>query len=140
MKKEQNNQIIIYTGDGGQPIINVRIDGETVWLTQAQLAELFGTSRPNVTMHIKNILDEGELLEDSVCKDFLHTAADGKKYKTKYYNLELIIALGYRVKSDIATKFRQWATERLKEYIIKGFTIDSDRLKSLVEELLERAA
>lgn len=131
MKKEQNNQIIIYTGDGGQPIINVRIDGETVWLTQAQLAELFGTSRPNVTMHIKNILDEGELLEDSVCKDFLHTAADGKKYKTKYYNLELIIALGYRVKSDIATKFRQWATERLKEYIIKGFTIDSDRLKKL---------
>jgi len=100
-----------------------------VWLTQAQLAELFKTSRPNITMHIKNIFDEGELSEVSVCKDFLHTATDGKKYNTKSYNLDLIISLGYRIKSDIATKFRQWATERLHEYLVKGFTMNDEFLK-----------
>jgi len=124
---EPNSEIIIYEGDIGQPNIEVRIESKTVWLTQAKLAELFKTSRPNITMHIKNIFDEGELTEDSVCKNFLHTAKDGKKYNTKYYNLDLIISLGYRVKSQIATRFRQWATLRLREYIVKGFTMDDQR-------------
>jgi len=128
---QPNNEILIYEGGNGMPRIEVRIQGETVWLNQAQLAELFGTSRPNVTMHIKNISEEGELIEDSVCKDFLHTATDGKKYNTKYYNLDLIISLGYRVKSITATQFRIWATARLKEYIVKGFTMDDERLKNL---------
>ena len=129
--KNKNNfgEIIIYEGADGAPNIDVRMQGETVWLTQAQLAELFDTSRPNITMHIKNIFDEGELSEVSVCKDFLHTATDGKKYNTKSYNLDLIISLGYRIKSDIATKFRQWATERLHEYLVKGFTMNDEFLK-----------
>ncbi len=130
MKNEEpQGEIIIYEGVNGAPCIDVRVENETVWLTQAQLAELFNTSRPNITMHIKNIFDEGELSEVSVCKDFLHTATDGKKYTTKSYNLDLIISLGYRIKSDIATKFRQWATERLREYLIKGFTMNDDFLK-----------
>ena len=124
-----NNEIIIYESVDGKPNISVRVEDETVWLTQAQLAELFRTSRPNITMHIKNIFDEGELAKDSVCQDFLQTANDGKKYNTKYYNLDLIISLGYRVKSQIATHFRQWATARLREYIVKGFTMDDERLK-----------
>ena len=124
-----NNEIIIYESVDGKPNISVRVEDETVWLTQAQLAELFRTSRPNITMHIKNIFDEGELAKDSVCQDFLQTANDGKKYNTKYYNLDLIISLGYQVKSQIATHFRQWATARLREYIVKGFTMDDERLK-----------
>lgn len=144
MKKDSsNNEIIIYEGDGGQPNIEVRMSGDTVWLTQAQLAELFNTSRPNITMHIKNIFEEQELDDKAVCQDFLHAAKDGKKYNTKYYNLDLIISLGYRVKSQIATRFRQWATARLREYMIKGFTMDDERLKgtgggNYWKELLER--
>jgi len=138
-----NSEIIIYEGSAGQPEIEVRVQGETVWLTQAQLAELFNTSRPNITMHIKNIFEEQELDDKAVCQDFLHTAKDRKKYKTKYYNLDLIISLGYRVKSQIATKFRQWATVRLREYIVKGFTMDDERLKesgggNYWKELLDR--
>lgn len=140
---EPNNEIIIYEGAGGRPNIEVRFEGETVWLTQAQLAELFNTSRPNITMHIKNIFEEQELNDKAVCQDFLHTAKDGKKYNTKYYNLDLIISLGYRVKSKIATKFRQWATVRLREYIVKGFSMDDERLKEMGggtywKELLDR--
>src|SRR3990167_4185962 len=125
-----SGEIIIYEGADGAPSIEVRVEGETVWLTQAQLAELFKTSRPNITMHIKNIFDEGELSEVSVCKDFLHTATDGKKYNTKSYNLDLIISLGYRIKSDIATRFRRWATARLREYLITGFTMNDELLKN----------
>lgn len=141
--QETQNEIIIYEGKNGLPNLEVQISGETVWLTQNQLAELFQTSRPNITMHIKNIFDEGELAEISVCKDFLHTASDGKNYKTKSYNLDLIISLGYRVKSQIATQFRIWATQRLREYIIKGFALDDDRLKgegggNYWKELLDR--
>lgn len=138
-----NGEMVVYVGDDGKPQINVRFQGETIWLTQAQLANLFDTSRPNITMHIKNIFDEGELNEASVCKDFLLTAADGKKYTTKHYNLNLIISLGYRVKSNTATNFRIWATERLHEYITKGFVMDDERLKengggNYWKELLER--
>lgn len=141
--QETQNEIIIYEGKNGLPHLEVQISEETVWLTQNKLAELFQTSRPNITMHIKNIFDEGELSEISVCKDFLHTASDGKNYKTKSYNLDLIISLGYRVKSQIATQFRIWATQRLREYLIKGFTIDDERLKgegggNYWKELLDR--
>lgn len=141
--QETQNEIIIYEGKNGLPHLEVEISGETVWLTQNQLAELFQTSRPNITMHIKNIFDEGELSEISVCKDFLHTASDGKNYKTKSYNLDLIISLGYRVKSQIATQFRIWATQRLREYLIKGFIMDDERLKgegggNYWKELLDR--
>lgn len=142
-KNNQKNSIIIYKGDNGQLRIEVAVEDETAWLTQAQLAALFNTSRPNITMHIRNIFDERELIENSVCKDFLHTAADGKNYSTKYYNLDLIISLGYRIKSKIATHFRQWATARLREYIIKGFAMDDERLKNngggiYWKELLDR--
>jgi hypothetical protein len=140
---EKNNQFIIFKTEDDKISVDVRFESETVWLTQAHLAELFQTSRPNITMHIKNILEEVELQEVSVCKDFLHTASDGKNYNTKYYNLDMIISLGYRINSKIATKFRQWATLRLKEYIVKGFTMDDERLKNLGgggywRELLDR--
>jgi len=139
----KNNQFIIFKTEDDKISIDVRFESETAWLTQAHLAELYQTSRPNITMHIKNILEEGELQEVSVCKEFLHTAADGKNYNTKYYNLDMIISLGYRINSKIATKFRQWATSRLKEYIVKGFTMDDERLKNLGggsywRELLDR--
>jgi len=138
-----SSQIIIYETDGAIAKVSVRLDGETVWLNQAQLSELYGTSRPNVTMHIKNIFSDGELHENSVCKKFLQTAADGKNYEVIFYNLDMIISLGYRINSKIATKFRQWATARLREYITKGFTLDDERLKEFGgggywKELLER--
>ena len=109
-----DGEAMLYVGEDGKPRIEVKFQGETVWLSQAQLASLFNTSRPNITTHIKNIFDEGELQEDSVCKDFLLTAIDGKQYNTKHYNLDLIISLGYRVKSKVATNFRIWATQRLR--------------------------
>jgi hypothetical protein len=116
---------------------------QDVWLTQDQLAMLFGVERPGITQHIKNIFSEGELEEVSVSKKFLRTAADGKNYNTKHYNLDMIISLGYRINSKIATQFRIWATKRLNEYIRKGFTIDDERLKNLGgggywKELLQR--
>ncbi|MDR0811077.1 MAG: virulence RhuM family protein, partial [Paludibacter sp.] len=144
LNKLNKNQpdFVIYETDDKIAKVSVRLEEETVWLTQAHLADLFQTSRPNITMHIKNILENDELQEVSVCKDFLHTAADGKNYNTKYYNLDMIISLGYRINSKVATKFRQWATERLKEYIVKGFTLDDERLKNgggrYFRELLQR--
>ncbi|MDL2309189.1 virulence RhuM family protein [Bacteroidales bacterium OttesenSCG-928-C03] len=140
---------VIYETDNNIANVSVRLENETVWLTQANLSELFQTSRPNITMHIKNILASGELEEDMVCKNFLHTtehgAIEGKSQtkEVKYYNLDMIISLGYRINSKIATKFRQWATLRLKEYIIKGFTLDDERLKNIGgggywHELLDR--
>ena len=102
---------------------------ENVWLTQAQLVTLYQSSKANVSEHIKHIFEEGELEETAVVRKFRTTATDGKSYNTAFYNLDLIISLGYRIKSHIATKFRIWATQRLKEYIIKGFVIDDNRLK-----------
>ena len=135
--------MIIYTSTDGQTKIDVRIEDETLWLTQSQMCELYQTSKSNVSEHIKHIFEEGELDEESVVRKFRKTASDGKSYNTTFYNLDMIIALGYRVKSVIATRFRQWATQRLKEYMIKGFTLDDDRLKKLGgggywKELLER--
>lgn len=140
---DEKNKIIIYTDDSGLTKIDVKLEDETLWLTQAQMCALYQTSKSNVSEHVKHIFDEGELQENSVVRKFRTTAADGKSYLTTYYNLDMIIALGYRVRSIIATRFRQWATIRLKEYITKGFTLDDDRLKQLGgggywKELLER--
>ena len=137
------SEIIIYQTKDGLTEIDVKLEDETVWLTQAQLCELYQTSKSNISEHIKHIFEEGELEENSVVRKFRTTAADGKKYNTTHYNLDMIISLGYRVKSKIATNFRRWATERLKEYMIKGFTMDDERLKNLGggnywKELLDR--
>jgi len=140
---EENNRILIYTDGSGLTRIDVKLEEETLWLSQAQMCELYQTSKSNVSEHIKHIFEEGELQEEAVVRKFRTTAADGKSYLTTFYNLDMIIALGYRVRSIIATRFRQWATERLKEYIVKGFTLDDERLKKLGgggywKELLER--
>lgn len=142
-KMDENNKILIYTGQDGLTKIDVKLEEDTLWLTQAQMCELYQTSKSNVSEHIKHIFEEGELLEESVVRKFRTTATDGKSYLTTFYNLDMIIALGYRVRSITATRFRQWATLRLKEYITKGFTLDDDRLKKLGgggywKELLER--
>jgi hypothetical protein len=144
MAEASNSQIIIYKTEDGDTKISVRFDGDTVWLSQNALAELFQTTKQNISQHILNVFEEGELEQNSVVKDFLTTAADGKNYKTKYYNLDLIISVGYRVKSSIATAFRRWATARLGEYIVKGFVMDDERLKNpdnpfdYFDELLRR--
>ena len=141
--QEGQGDIIIYQAEDGKTKVDVRFVDETIWLTQAQLVQLFQTSKANVSEHIKNIFNEGELEEATVVRKFRTTATDGKRYNVTHYNLDLIISLGYRVKSIIATRFRQWATARLKEYIVKGFAMDDDRLKNLGggnywKELLER--
>lgn len=140
---EENNKFLIYTDSSGLTKIDVRMTDDTLWLTQAQMCELYQTSKSNVSEHIKHIFEEGELQEEAVVRKYRTTASDGKSYLTTFYNLDMIIALGYRVRSIIATRFRQWATERLKEYIVKGFTLDDERLKKLGgggywKELLER--
>lgn len=137
------SEIIIYQTEDGYTKIDVKFEDETVWLTQAQLCELYQTSKSNISEHIKHIFEEEELDEESVVRKFRTTAADGKNYNTIHYNLDMIISLGYRVKSKIATNFRRWAAERLKEYMIKGFTMDDERLKNLGggnywKELLDR--
>lgn len=139
----EETNIIIYQTEDGTTKIETRLENETVWLTQAQLCELFQKSKATISEHIKNIFDEAELDENSVVRNFRTTATDGKKYDTKYYNLDVIISVGYRVKSPQGTKFRQWATARLREYIVKGFTINDDLLKqagggNYFEELLAR--
>lgn len=126
---KDNNEIIIYQSEDGETRIEVKFTGETVWLSQQQLCELYGTSKANVSEHIKHIFEDGELDEESVVRKFRTTAADGKSYNVTYYNLDMIISLRYRIRSIIATHFRRWATERLKEFIIKGFTMDDERLK-----------
>ncbi|CEN44262.1 conserved hypothetical protein [Capnocytophaga canis] len=140
--KNPNKQIIIYqTTEDNQ--LKVRLEDENIWLTQQQLVELYQTSKSNVSEHISHIFEEGELQENSVVRKFRTTATDGKTYNVTHYNLDMIISLGYRIKSHIATKFRIWATERLKEYIVKGFALNDERLKNLGggnhwKELLDR--
>ena len=126
---EQQNIIIYRTADGKASVALYARDGK-IWLNQQQMAELFATSKPNISMHISNILKERELYKDSVVKDFLTTAADGKNYNVVFYSLEMIIAVGYRVRGLRGTQFRQWATEHLTEYLVKGFTMDDERLKN----------
>ncbi|MDO4840312.1 MAG: virulence RhuM family protein [Desulfovibrionaceae bacterium] len=144
--EKSQGEIVIYQADGGDTKIDVRFVDETVWLTQAQMAELFQSSRTNIVEHIRHIYAEDELNEDSTCRKFRQTRIEGSRQVTRempYYNLDMIISLGYRVKSKIATQFRRWATERLKEYMVKGFTMDDERLKKLGggsywKELLDR--
>ena len=121
-----NNQIIMYQTEDGLTKIDVTIENDTVWLNQLQMAELFQTTKQNISYHITNIFKEGELEENSVVKDFLTTAADGKPYNTHYYNLDVIISVGYRVKSLRGTQFRIWANKVLKEYLVKGFAMNDD--------------
>ena len=127
---DERNKFIMYTTDDGQIDIEVRLEDENVWLTQNSMAELFNTTRNNITMHIKNIFQEGELQENSVSKESLLAAKDGKKYKTKFYNLDLIISVGYRVKSVRGTQFKIWANQIVKDFTIKGLVMDDERLKN----------
>jgi hypothetical protein len=141
LPEKSNSEILLYQTEDGQLKIQVRLENETVWLTQADMVELFQTTKQNISLHIKNIFDDGELDENSVVKEYLTTAADGKNYRIKHYNLDVIISVGYRVKSLRGTQFRIWATERLREYLVKGFTMNDDLLKQgggYFEELLER--
>ena len=143
MENRDNGEIIIYQSEDGLTHIDVKLEQDTIWLTQEQLVSLYQTSKANVSEHIKNIFEEGELERDSVVRKFRTTASDGKNYNVYHYNLDMIISLGYRIKSSVATRFRIWATERLKEYMIKGFTMDDARLKELGggnywKELLDR--
>ncbi len=140
----KTNELITYQTSDQEMKLDVIFDNETVWLSQAQMTELFQTTRNNITMHISNVFREGELDKNSVCKNFLHTASDAKTYVTKYYNLDVIISVGYRVKSKRGTEFRMWANKILKEYIIKGYTIQKpvtiDDLNQLRNELKNAVA
>lgn len=139
---DKENKLILYKDESGNVSVNVRFADEDVWLTQGQLVEIYQTSKSNVSEHIKHILEDGELDKNLVVRDFRTTAADGKNYTTHFYNLDMIIALGYRVQSEVAVRFRRWATQRLHEYIQKGFTMDDERLKQggnrYFRELLQR--
>ncbi len=144
---ENKSQIIIYQNENGQTKLEVRLENETVWLTQKLMADLFQTTPQNITIHLKNIFDEEELTESATCKDFLQVRKEGERIverNQKYYNLDAIISVGYRIKSTIATRFRQWATQHIKEFIVKGFVMDDERLKNpdqpfdYFEELLRR--
>ncbi|MHB8880977.1 MAG: virulence RhuM family protein [Thermodesulfovibrionales bacterium] len=152
-KKKENEQtimgeLILYQTEDGKTRIEVKLQDETVWLTQKLMAELFQTTPQNITIHLKNIFNEGELEEMATCKDFLQVQIEGSRQvarEQQYYNLDAIISVGYRIKSHVATRFRQWATQRLREYIIKGFTMDDERLKEVnnigsdyFDEMLER--
>jgi hypothetical protein len=141
---QNNSKIILYQTDDGKTKVEVKMDGETVWLTQDQMAELFEKGRSTIAEHILNAFKEGELDEKAVCREFRRTGSDGKEYGIKHYNLDVIISVGYRVKSLRGTQFRIWATHRLREYIVKGFSLDDERLKQggggarYFEELLQR--
>ena len=139
-----NSQIIIYKNESGEVKLDVRFDGDTVWLTQKMMSELFDCSTDNIGLHLKNIFKEGELSENSVTEEYSVTASDRKNYRIKHYNLDAIISIGYRVNSTRATQFRIWATKTLKEYVVKGFVLDDERLKNpdrpfdYFEELAQR--
>lgn len=126
----QSSGLLLYQTEDGRTRLEVRLDGETIWLAQAQMAELFQTSKQNISLHIQNVFEEGELSEEAAVKEYLTTAADGKSYRTKHYNLDMVVSVGYRVRSHRGTQFRIWATQRLREYIVKGFTMDDERLKN----------
>lgn len=141
--KGSSGEIILYQTEDEKSVVRLRAFEGSVWLTQMEIAELFATTKQNVSLHIKNIIEEGELPEDSVVKEYLTTAADGKRYRTLNYNLSMILAIGYRVRSVRGTQFRQWATRHLSEYLVKGFVMDDEKLKNptgwdYFDELLER--
>lgn len=148
MLNNASTEIIIYQTEDGKTKIDVKLENETVWMTQKAIAELYQTTPQNITLHIKNIYEEGELEENSTCKNYLQVQTEGNRTvqrNSRHYNLELIIAVGYRVRSSRGTQFRRWATERLNEYLVKGFTMDDERLKGMrnigddyFDELLER--
>ncbi|MEN9702493.1 MAG: hypothetical protein RIR55_1835 [Bacteroidota bacterium] len=129
------NQIEIFQGENNEINVEVKFEDETVWLSQAQMVELFGQTKQNVSLHISNCFKEKELDKIRVVKDSLTTAIDGKKYKTKFYNLDVIISVGYRVKSKRGTQFRQWATQKLKEFLVKGYAINEQRLAQKNQEI-----
>ncbi len=141
---QNSSQLLIYQSEDGITRLEVQLQEETVWLSQKHMAELFQTSKQNIGQHLKNIFTEDELDENSVVKKFFTTAADGKKYQTNFYNLDAIISVGYRIKSHVATRFRQWATHHIREFIVKGFILDDERLKNpdqpfdYFDELLRR--
>ena len=144
-RRATDSEIVFYQTEDGRGRIEVRLEENTVWLTQRLMAELFQTTVANVNIHLKNIFTEGEVDDVSAIKEYLITAADGKGYQTKLYSLDAILAVGYRVRSERGTRFRQWATERLREYLVKGFVLDDERLKEggtlgrdYFDELLER--
>ena len=129
----EENNIIIYQTEDGQARIDVRLEHDTVWLTQAQMVELFQTTKQNVSLHVGNVFKEGELEQEATVKEYLTVQKEGKREVTrqvKYYNLDVIISVGYRVKSQRGVQFRQWATKRIHEYIVKGFTLDDEREKN----------
>ncbi len=131
--KNENGTLVLYTGPKGAVELRADTDKETIWATQDQIAELFNTQRPAITKHLKNIFSSGELEENSACSILEHTAQDGKNYKVKFYNLDAVIAVGYRVNSKKATQFRIWATKTLREYLLKGFALDASKLEKKTE-------
>ncbi len=135
------NQVEIYQTKDKQTEIEVQFEEDTVWLTQQQITELFDRDRTVIVKHIGNIFKEGKLMEKPVCAKFAHTAGDGKTYEVQYYNLDVIISIGYRVKSKKGTRFRQWATQRLKDHLVKGYTLNEKRLRQVVQNMqqLEQA-
>jgi Virulence protein len=136
-QSENRGEVVIYKTESGREAIDVRLENETVWLNQIQMALLFGRDRVAITQHLGNIFREKELQKKSVCKDFLHTAADGKTYKTQYYNLDVIISVGYRVKSKRGTQFRIWATNVLRDHLVKGYTVNKKALARTTANIAE---
>lgn len=134
---EGKGEVIVYKTEDGQSQVDVLLKNDTVWLTQSQLTELFKQTKQNISLHINNIFKEGELHKNSVVKEFLTTASDGKKYKTYLYNLDVIISVGYRIKSKRGTQFRMWATQTLKDHLVKGYTINEKRLQEQREKFKE---
>lgn len=139
-------EFLVYQTADGSTRVECRFEDDTIWLSQALMAELYQTSKQNISLHLRNLLEEGELKRTAVIKDYLTTAPDGKRYNVKHYNLDAILAVGYRVRSHQGTQFRRWATERLREYLTKGFAMDDERLKNppgpgvpdYFDDLLER--
>ncbi|MFT4258212.1 RhuM family protein [Microbacterium sp.] len=144
MTEEPSGEVILYQRDDGAPALEVRLDAETVWLSQQQIAELFGTTRENITMHLRNVFDEGELDRQATSKDFLQVRQEGTRTVRRsvvHYDLDAVISVGYRVKSKVATQFRIWATERLRDYLVQGFAINEQRLEQLgaIVQILARS-
>jgi hypothetical protein len=137
MSPTATQDILLYQSPDGQIRLDVQLDHDTVWLTQAQMTELFSTTKQNISLHIRNLFKEAELDEHSVVKESLTTADDGKNYRTKYYNLDVIISVGYRVKSPRGTSFRQWATKVLRDYLVQGYALHEKRLRESARQLAD---